>query len=306
MPKEAYVPWLVKKVSNPENYGIYFQERFDEMLKVNPQFLYINDWNEWTAGKQPKGMKWLGRDNDFYFVDQYNAEYNRCIQPMRGGYSDNYYMQMAQNIRKYKGVRPIPVNSELNSINMSYGFEQWNKIKTEYRDTKGDITHRDAVGYGNIRYVNNSGRNDIVVSKVAVDDTNIVFYAQTMEHLTYYGDKNWMLLFIDADNNPDTGWYGYDFVINKRVINGTKTTLMSFDSKKGEWKEVEELDMRIDDNMLMVSVPRKSLGLSNLKEFVFDFKWSDNVYELEDPISFCLNGDTAPNRRFNYRFKFRL
>lgn len=306
MPKEAYVPWLGKKVSNPENYGIYFQERFDEMLKVNPQFLYINDWNEWTAGKQPKGMKWLGRDNDFYFVDQYNAEYNRCIQPMRGGYSDNYYMQMAQNIRKYKGVRPIPVNSELNSINMSYGFEQWNKIKTEYRDTKGDITHRDAVGYGNIRYVNNSGRNDIVVSKVAVDDTNIVFYAQTMEHLTYYGDKNWMLLFIDADNNPDTGWYGYDFVINKRVINGTKTTLMSFDSKKGEWKEVEELDMRIDDNMLMVSVPRKSLGLSNLKEFVFDFKWSDNVYELEDPISFCLNGDTAPNRRFNYRFKFRL
>jgi len=36
--------------------------------------------------------------------------------------------------------------------------------------------------------------------------------------------------------------------------------------------------------------------------FTFDFKWSDNAGELTDPIAFCLNGDTAPNRRFNYRF----
>ncbi len=45
---------------------------------------------------------WLGRKNPFMFVDQYNAEFNRTIQPMKGGYTDNYYMQMAQNIRRYK------------------------------------------------------------------------------------------------------------------------------------------------------------------------------------------------------------
>jgi hypothetical protein len=38
-----------------------------------------------------------------------DTEFTRCIQPMRGGYTDNYYMQMARNIRRYKGVRPIPV-----------------------------------------------------------------------------------------------------------------------------------------------------------------------------------------------------
>jgi hypothetical protein len=32
-----------------------------------------------------------------------------------------------------------------------------------------------------------------------------------------------------------------------------------------------------------------------------DFKWSDNPEKLEDPISFALNENTAPNRRFNYR-----
>ncbi len=112
MPLETYVPWLKKKVAHPEGYGIYFQQRWDEALKADPSFLYINDWNEWTAGKyQPdagKTFDFMRRKNSYFFVDQYNAEFNRAIQPMKGGYTDNYYMQMAENIRKYKGVQAIP------------------------------------------------------------------------------------------------------------------------------------------------------------------------------------------------------
>ena len=37
-------------------------------------------------------------------------------------------------------------------------------------------------------------------------------------------------------------------------------------------------------------------------EIRLDYKWSDNPTELVDPISLCVAGDTAPNRRFNYRF----
>ena len=36
--------------------------------------------------------------------------------------------------------------------------------------------------------------------------------------------------------------------------------------------------------------------------FVFDFKWTDNPANLKDPISLCVDGDAAPNRRFNYRY----
>ena len=222
MPDSAYVSWLGKKVNSPTAYGIYFQERWDEALQVDPAFLYINDWNEWTAGKYVAGKApgsdlpgpatFLGRENPFYFVDQYNAEFNRTIQPMKGGYTDNYYMQMAQNIRRYKGARAIPKHNGYRKIKIDGTFSDWDNVKIEYRDTKGDVTHRDYNGYGGNHYINNSGRNDILRSKVAVDKNNIYFYVETASNLTNSSDSNWMLLFIDADNNSTTGWYGYDFV----------------------------------------------------------------------------------------------
>ena len=306
LPGPTYVPWLGKTVENPEGYGIYFQERWDEALEANPQFLYINDWNEWTAGKyQPKngGTKpWLGRENPFFFVDQYNSEFNRCIHPMKGGYTDNYYMQMAQNIRRYKGIRPIPVQKGFYKIEIDGNFSDWENILNEFRDTRNDTFHRDARGYAGIHYVNNSGRNDIITGKVAVDKKNIYFYAETSNKLTSHNDNNWMLLLIDTDGNPQTGWYGYDYIINKRVMNSQTTTLMQYHTNEssGTWAEVASLEYRYYNNELEIKVPRRLLNLDE-DAITIDFKWSDNPSELEDPISFCLNGDTAPNRRFNYR-----
>ena len=135
---------------------------------------------------------------------------------------------------------------------------------------------------------------------MAVDKKQVAFYAETTDALTPCTDNNWMLLLIDADNDPSTGWYGYDYLINKRVKNDQTTTLMRYDSAKGDWTEVADLPMRYAGNQLEVSVPRELLGLGG-DRFVFDFKWSDNPADLNDPISLCLNGDTAPNRRFNYR-----
>ena len=303
MPVPTYVPWLGKTVENPEGYGIYFQERWDEAIVANPQFLYINDWNEWTAGKyQPKNNEtrpWLGRNNPFFFVDQYNAEFNRCIHPVKGGYTDNYYMQMAQNLRKYKGIRPIPENRGYTRITVDGVFDDWNFVTNEYRDTKGDVYHRDAVGYAGIRYVNNSGRNDIITGKVATDEQNIYFYAETADPLTSHKDTHWMMLFLDADHNSDTGWYGYDYLINNEIKTDKLTTLMKYDGKK--WVKVADISYRYKGTQMELSIPRKLLHL-NKYAFTFDFKWSDNAGELIDPISFALNGDTAPNRRFNYRY----
>lgn len=299
MPDSAYVPWLGKKVADPTAYGIYFQERWDDALKSNPEFLYLNDWNEWTAGKYNGEVGWLGRKNPFMFVDQYNAEFNRTISPMKGGYTDNYYMQMAQNIRRYKGIRPIPENKGMNAIAVDGQFADWNGVKVEYRDTKGDTAHRDSYGYANIHYTDDSGRNDILVSKVAVDKENVSFYAKTADALTPSTDSNWMLLLIDLDQNTSTGWYGYDILINKNVIDASTSEILKYEN--GEWVSAGTCSYAVAGNELELTVAKSILGVSG-NAITFDFKWADNPYELEDPISLCLHGDTAPNRRFNYRF----
>ena len=299
LPDSAYVPWLGRKVSDPEGYGIYFQERWDDALAANPQFLYLNDWNEWTAGKYNGDVMWLGRKNPFMFVDQYNAEFNRTIQPMKGGYTDNYYMQMAQNIRRYKGARPIPVNRHIHKMSVDGSFADWDRIDVVYRDTKGDVFHRDAKGYGGLHYKDSSGRNDIVASKVAVGKNEIFFYVETADALTPCTDPDWMLLLIDSDGDTSTGWYGYDILINKDITSSGKGNVLKY--ADGKWIKAGEYNFAVSGNKLELAVPKALLGVSG-KSMTFDFKWADNTGELVDPISLCLKGDTAPNRRFNYRF----
>ena len=319
LPVPTHVPWLGETVENAEGYGIYFQERWDEALAADPQFLYINDWNEWTAGKyyltdngisgaippeeERRKTQFLGRESEFLFVDQYNAEFNRGIHPMKGGYTDNYYMQMAQNLRRYKGARPIPRHEGYVAIDIDGDFEDWKDVAVEYRDTIGDVAHRDHPGYSGLHYTDDSGRNDIVTGKVAVDAERVHFWVETNAPLTPCTDPNWMLLLIDADNDASTGWYGYDFLVNKRVIDAETTTLMRWeaDGDDGKWVECAQLPLRVEGTELALAIPREALGLMG-DAFTFDFKWADNPADLVDPISLCTAGDTAPNRRFNYRF----
>mgnify|MGYP006873012905 CR=1 FL=1 len=301
MPIEAYVPWLGKKVKNPTAYGIYFQERWDDAIKADPPFIYLNDWNEWTAGKYNWKDYWfLGRwNNSFLFVDQYNAEFNRTIQPMKGGYTDNYYMQMAQNIRRYKGVREIPVNHGKRRVRIDGVFEDWNGVDVTYKDTRGDVTHRDADGYAGLHYNDSTGRNDIYDCKVAVTKGGVAFYVKTAKDITPYSDKYWMLLLIDADQNSQTGWHGYDYIVNKRVVGADATTLMRYEDS--EWREKATIPYSVNGNELELQIPLSLLSIGG-RSISFDFKWADNSGELTSPIAFCLYGDSAPNRRFNYRF----
>ena len=307
LPVPTYVPWLGKTVEHAEGYGIYFQERWDEAIAADPQFLYINDWNEWTAGKyhpeEGKTFNFMRREDSTYrFIDQYNSEFNRCIHPMKGGYTDNYYMQMAQNIRRYKGVRPMPELKGLHAVTVDGEFDDWEDIDVEFRDTADDTFHRDYKGYGGLHYTDDTGRNDIVTCKVVVDEANVYFYVETRGPLTAHTDANWMLLLIDADQNHDTGWYGYDYLVNKRVQDESTSTLMRYDpgSPENPWVEVAPIGYRYSGKALELAVPRELVGW-NGDRLAFDFHWSDNPADLTDPISLCVAGDSAPNRRFNYR-----
>ncbi len=296
MPSRTYVPWLGEERDNPTQYGIYFQDRWDEALQVDPDFIYLNDWNEWTAGKYMNGkdpsgqaemhIDFLGRkDNPFYFVDQYNAEFNRTIAPMKGGWTDNYYMQMVQNIRRYKGVPPMPVHRGYQHITLDGSLDEWQPDST-FLDTRGDVIHRDHDGYGDLHYTDNTGRNDITRCLVAVDKKNIYFAAETAEPLTPSTDPNWMLLLIDADEDGE-----YEYVIQNSKLTGSRS-------------ENQDIRMAIGEKSLEMAIPRKLLGKTG-NQVSLRFKWADNSSDPGDIISISTTGDTAPNRRFAYRFLWK-
>ena len=290
---------------NAVNYGYNFQEQWGKAHKINPEFIFITGWNEWVMGRFLEWYKYTAKKDSYYpdalFVDQYDHEYSRDIEPMKGGHTDNYYYQLIANIRKYKGVRKPEKTTPAKTILIDGKFEEWKNVHPEFRDTLGDTTHRDFRGYGKTHYTNKTGRNDIIASKVSCDESNIYFYVTTREPLTPHTDNNWMMLFIDTDQNKKTGWEGYDFIVNGNVLNSETTTVKR--TKNGwNWKTVGNVNYKYSGNEFEVKIPRKIIGMSS-PVIAFDFHWADNIQKKNDIIEFSVSGDSAPNRRFDYRYE---
>ena len=51
------------------------------------------------------------------------------------------------------------------------------------------------------------------------------FYVECAGGVTSHNDCNWILLFIDIDKNPSTGWYGYDYLVNRKSPTSGKVIL---------------------------------------------------------------------------------
>lgn len=285
------------------NLGLNFAEQWRRALDANPRFVFVTGWNEWIAGRYTQWSKYTDADCYFpggLFVDEYTQEYSRDCEPMRGGHGDNYYYQLADAVRRFKGVRPPARAKGPSKIKVDGSFDDWSAVEPEFRDTIGDTIHRDHKGYGDLSYRNDTGRNDFVIAKAAYDTRNIYFFVQTLEKISPHTDPRWMLLFIDADQNAATGWMGYDFLINLEVLSDQKTTVKAW--RNNRWVTIAAASYRVNGNGMEVSIPRSALGLAK-KPPAFDFHWADDIQNLDDISEFGVNGDSAPNRRWNYRFE---
>lgn len=285
------------------NLGLNFDEQWGRAMEVNPKFIFVTGWNEWVAGRYQEWSKY--KESDCYypgglFVDQYTHEYSRDCEPMRDGHTDNYYYQLASWIRRFKGARPLPTPGGPHSVSIDGAFDDWADVTPEFRDTAGDVAHRNHNGYGKLVYKNDSGRNDFALAKAAYDDENLYFYAQTLEPISPRTGKHWMMLLIDADQDASTGWLGYDYVLNEEVLSREETTVKKW--RNGAWERVGAAKYQVVENKMELSLPRSLLGEDEAPP-AFDFHWADNIGEFGDISVLGVNGDSAPNRRWNYRFR---
>jgi hypothetical protein len=106
-----------------------------------------------------------------------------------------------------------------------------------------------------------------------------------------------MMLFIDADQNKETGWEGYDYVINSRVLDEKNTTLIRLE-KDASIGITVAVPYQVKEKRLMIAVPRSAI--QETMTVALEFHWTDNIQKIGDISEFFLSGDNAPERRANY------
>ncbi|MHB1462800.1 MAG: glycoside hydrolase family 71/99 protein [Armatimonadota bacterium] len=273
--------------------GANFNEQWQRAYELDPPFVMITGWNEWWAGRWQRGKNWV-------FVDQYNQEYSRDIEPAKASHGDNFYNQMVAGIRKYKGAAPIPEASGAQSIKIEGGFDQWDGVKPEYKVPVGEVSPREYAGQNGTHYTNATQRNQFATMKVARDSRNLYFMAETTRIMAPLAAGTWLLL--DVNQTKGSGWEGYDYLVRSDAATGE----MWLEKSTGgwNWQRVQKLDYSLQGMRLMLAVPKQALGLT-ASGFTVDFKWADNLQKPGEVLDFYVSGDVAPIARFNYRYSVK-
>ena len=283
--------------------GLNLQEQFDYAIASDAKYILVTGWNEWIAANQSTA-------EDPKFVDTFSVEYSRDIEMMRGGYFDNYYMQLVYNIQRIKGTAPVIVQDGRKKINLKGSFDQWNDITVTYTDVMGDTADRNNKAYSQTGYItatNTSGRNDIVASKVISDSKNLYFYIETAENISAYDTgSSWMQVYINSDRDATTGWYGYDYIVNYRAEGDTVTTVAKYTGEDGAYgftATEEKISYSVKNNKMMIAVPLAELGIENFHDIDVEFKIADSETIYDEMEDFYCDGDVAPLGRLNYIYR---
>ena len=93
--------------------GLFFEEQWKGAERFRPLIVCVTGWNEWKAEAWPAtaelvagGITFQNRklaEGETYFVDEFNEEFNRDLEPQAGKNSDNYFYQLAATSAVTKG-----------------------------------------------------------------------------------------------------------------------------------------------------------------------------------------------------------
>lgn len=279
--------------------GPNFQGQWDNVFanKDSVNNVFMTGFNEWIAIKYADGA------DRVYFVDTFNEEYSRDIEMVNGGYGDNFYIQMLQNMREFgwsdseRFIYP-QVTIDINDESMS----GWNLVKNNFVDFRGDARARDFISADKInKLIDNSNRNDIVKTSVTHDKTNLYIKVETAEPLTQYKSDDRSFMNILIGTGATNSFNGFNYVINRSITN-TKTSIEKL-NKNYNPTNVGEGKININGNVLQVEIPLKLIGKSS-KDFNVVIKVTDNVQNPENILDYYVSGDSAPIGRLGYSYGY--
>ena len=284
-------------------YGYNFAEEFEHAIAQDPKMVFLTGWNEWIAMRFNFNIP----NEPVGFVDLCDMNNSRDLEPMQGGFGDNYYMLMINGIRKYKGVPPLqkPGADAKKTIDIAGPFLQWGSVRTQYRDYTNDIVDRNVQGYGELVYTNTTGRNDFDLMKIAYDTENVYFYVKTVDAIKDSTAENAMTLYLSfpqlSGDSNSPNWEGYHFAINRAARDASGQVMVEQSTGGWNWRKVATAVCRVEGNQMQFAVQRKMLGQGD-SPVNLQFKWADNCPVDGNADSFYIDGDAAPIGRQNYVF----
>ena len=291
---------------NASHCGFQFEEQAQNALNSDALVAFVTQWNEWLVPYLTKETNTLYVMDDYpiRLQDEFDEEYSRDIEPMKGGHGDAYYMHLISFVRRFKGMEKPMCDDGTHSIAVNEDFSQWDGVKQAYREYAGDVFPRSFRAYDAIgRYENHTGRNEFSVLKVCSDENNLYFYAQFEKNIRFAPTGKPICLFLNTQTPDVPRWGGY----NAQILidcDGKASLCACAENDRYEWKEIASVPCFMEKDRLHLGVSKKALGVTEKeKTFSFEFKWSDNMQE-NDVMDFYQNGDAAPRGRLNYLYIF--
>lgn len=257
-------------------YGHNLREQFDRAVEADVPVTLVTGWNEWIAGR------WQGiPERPIMFVDCADNEYSRDIEMMRGGYFDNYYMQLCDYTARLKG-KPEPETHTPGETAEYLGFPD------------GDFP-RCHEGYGTT-YVNRTQRNAITRVTVSHTADTVTFTIETKEPIdTTDTSGTFLSVFLQTEGNA-----GHNFILN-HAFSGDSTTLAAVDDTYQATEETT-LPVGTEENRLTVSCPLRLLGIDG-HAFEIRFKVCDSRVRITAAEDFYDKGDCLPTGRLDFIYR---
>lgn len=287
--------------------GRNFEFKWQNAIKAKDELkvAMVTGWNEWTVRKI-NGNKEIGvasQTDHAEFVDNFSMAYSRDIEMMKGGYGDNYYMQLVRNIRSFKGITVDGIENVASNKPVTISLDDlsgWENVTRKYLDMGAATMARNFTAVDrDILYTDNSNRNDIDHLKICNDGENLYVAVTAKEDITPHtaGDGAWMNLYLSVKGE---GWAGYDLLVNRSPQNGT-TSVEKFTGKGSETQNVGSARYLLSGKTIVFAIPLSVLGAS--ASDVIEIKATDNLQNFGDPDDFYISGDSAPMGRLNYAYR---
>lgn len=308
--------------SNPTNgnveailRGDNIQEGWDNAISKDPNIVFVCGWNEWVVQKAflPDGFP--------HYTDNFSVEFSRDIEMMKtptyvsdgkGGYKeegfgDNYYLQLAYNIRRFKGIAATNQvdGTQKVSIDINGALSQWDAIKEKYVALSANKEERDSRGfYLGTNYKQDAPDNVIDNVQVAFDNNNVYFKITATDTITKYksGATNWMNLFIGVEGSDKAAWSNFNYVINRTPGSNGKTSVEHF-TKNGAFTlgKCGDASYNVSGKVLQIAVPRSALGITE-DGFNLTFKVTDGIEDTDNILDYYVSGEAFPVGRYAYTY----